>query len=248
MNPFSIGITTFSLRYSFLPDLLCQIRKYVSNPITIVINGEKDGAFDETYRMEMLSLCSEYPSIYPIFFQEMRGLSKLWNTAVIHSVQNDVLLLNDDITINDGSVFDETNRIISDPAFSGITRINGSFSHFVVRKSVLDDLCYFDERLLGFGEEDGDITYRMLNQGRVVGNADAGGLVNHVSNVRHEHVIPGIGKYSNFNRSFVYGQKYQPSNEPSAYQGMFDTKMSQRIGNESQYPYESFFQAHKDRV
>ena len=58
----------------------------------------------------------------------------------------------------------------------------------------MDKIGYFDERLLGFGEEDGDITYRLLKVGVDVGNMSISNVRNIVSEVRHDHIKSGIGK------------------------------------------------------
>ena len=108
----------------------------------------------------------------------------------------------------------------------------------------MENVGYFDERLLGFGEEDGDITYRLLKMGIHVGNIAVNGLINIVSDVRHDHVVAGIGKYSNFNREFVYNYKYKPDNT-SQIKGMFDSPMAEALNNETQYPYEKFFRSNK---
>jgi predicted glycosyltransferase involved in capsule biosynthesis len=125
--------------------------------------------------------------------------------------------------------------------------MNSSFSHFIVNKKVIDLIGYFDERLLGFGEEDGDITYRLLKNGINVNNIMVDGLVNIVSNVRHDSVVPGIGKYSKFNRDFIYNQKYRPDiNSPL--KGLFDTPMKQKLDDLSLYPYERFFIENKGQL
>ena len=95
MNNFDIGITTFSLRYDFVESLVKSIRTLgIDNNIFLCINGEKDSNFSEEYRQKILSLCLNYKNVFPIFFVETRGLSKMWNTLLIHSTKEDVLLLN----------------------------------------------------------------------------------------------------------------------------------------------------------
>lgn len=247
INDFTIGITTFSKRLNFASTLVSQIRQHVNNKIILVINGEKNGEFNEEYRQSILNLCVQYPNIFPVFFIETRGLSKMWNTAVIVSDTDNVLILNDDIEIHSKDIFDSVSNIIRSEDYTGIMRMNGSFSHFVVNKSVIHKIGYFDERLLGFGEEDGDIVYRMLQINSDVGNINVNGVVNIVSNVRHDHIKPGIGKYSNFNRQFIYQEKYK-SNNNSPYKGMFDTPMDIILENKNQYPYEKFFRDNKNNL
>ncbi len=244
---YTIAITTFSKRYDFIVKLISQIRSFTNKPIVISINGEKDAKFDEDYRRKMLELCSKYENVFPTFFLETRGLSKMWNTALIMSYHENVLMLNDDIEILSSNIFDVTETHIKSELFTGLTKLNGSFSHFIVNKKLMDTVGYFDERLLGFGEEDGDITYRLLKIGVNVNNIPVRDVINIISNVRHEHVKSGIGKYSEFNRQFIYNEKYVP-NMNSHYRGMFDTPMDQKLEDNNQYPNEKFFSENKGKL
>jgi hypothetical protein len=244
MENYTIAITTFSKRYKFISKLIPQIREHKDNKIFVIINGEKDGHFDEEYRVNILKLCMENTNVFPIFYVETRGLSKMWNTALVASDIDNMLILNDDIEILTRDIFDKTHNHILSDKYHGLTKMNGSFSHFIVNKPLMENVGYFDERLLGFGEEDGDITYRLLKMGIHVGNIAVNGLINIVSDVRHDHVVAGIGKYSNFNREFVYNYKYKPDNT-SQIKGMFDSPMAEALNNETQYPYEKFFRSNK---
>lgn len=244
MSEFTISITTFSKRFNFIEKLIEQIRTYCNNKIIVIINGEKDGDFDNDYRKKILLLCQKYDDVYPIFFIETRGLCKLWNTGLIFSDKENVLLLNDDIEIKSSELFNKVSEHINSKDYLGLTRINNSFSHFIVNKTLIDKLGYFDERLLGFGEEDGDIVYRLLKLNIPLVNIYSNGVINIISDVRHEHIKKGIGKYSSFNREFIYTKKYSPNSE-SNIRGMFDTPMIQLIKDVNQYPYETFFKENK---
>lgn len=247
MNDFAIAITTFSKRFDFVSKLISQIRIHNLNKIYLVINGEKDGNFNEDYRNNILNLCINNSFIYPIFFTEIRGLSKLWNTAIIASDVDNILVLNDDIEILSGDIFSKTSSLIREDSYTGLCKINGSFSHFVVNKVLIDKMGYFDERLLGFGEEDGDITYRFLKNNIHVGDMRCSDVINIVSQVRHDDIKPGIGKYSHFNRSFIMNEKYR-MNTNSRLQGMFDYPVDQVLDDSNLYPYERFFRKNKNNL
>jgi hypothetical protein len=244
---YTIGITTFSKRISFLENLIPQIRNYVDNPIIIVVNGEKDGKNNNEYMDKVFDLCKNYKQIYPTFFLETRGLSKMWNTILINSYYDNVLLLNDDIEILSGEIFEITKRLTEHSNIDGIYKLNSSFSHFITSKTVMNNVGYFDERLLGFGEEDGDITHRLLRNNMSVIPLNVNGVHNIVSELRHDHISAGIGKYSKFNRDFVYNKKYTP-NEIGGVKGMFDTPMVEVLKCENQYPYETFFRENKSNL
>jgi hypothetical protein len=249
-NNFDIGITTFSLRYNFVENLISKIRNFgINNNIFLCINGEKDSNFDEEYRKKILNLCSSYQNIFPIFFVEVRGLSKLWNTLLIHSTKDDILLLNDDIDLFTDNIFESVSIHIESENYFGLSKINGTFSYFVVNKNLIDELGYFDERLLGFGEEDGDITYRLIeNKNKNVFDIQVNGAHNIISDIRHNHISPGIGKYSLFNRKFAFESKYHCHNSKSGIIGMFGVPCDKVLEDVNLYPYEKFFKENKNNL
>jgi hypothetical protein len=249
-NNFDIGITTFSLRYDFVENLINKIRELgVDNNIILCINGERNGKFKEEYRKKILNLCLSHSNVFPVFFVEMRGLSKMWNTLLIHSSKDDILILNDDISIFNSNIFDVVSDHIESQYYFGLSKINGTFSYFVGNKNLIQDLGYFDERLLGFGEEDGDITYRMIEKKDTnVYNLNVQGVHNIVSDIRHEDVKSGIGKYSFFNRDFTFNQKYNCNDAKSGISGMFGMVCDKVMIDENQYPYEKFFRENKEKL
>lgn len=238
---YSIGITTFSKRYNFIETLIHQIRKFTNKRVIITINGELHSNFDDDYRKKILKLCLSYDNIYPIFFIEQRGLSKMWNTLLIHSDKDNMLLLNDDIEILNGEIFNELNTINE----IKLCKINNSFSHFIVNRKLIYDIGWFDERLLGFGEEDGDIVYRLMERGINISNIDVGGIINIVSNVRHD-IINGVGKYSKFNRDYMFNEKYKKGN--SKISGMFGVNHIKNIEDINTNPLEKFFWDNKIKL
>ncbi len=249
-NNFDIGITTFSLRFDFVKTLVNKIREIgVGNNIFLCINGEKDSIFDEVFRKKILDLCLQHSNVYPIFFVETRGLSKMWNTLIIHSTKEDILILNDDIDLVNDNMFRVVSNHIDSPEYYGLSKINNTFSYFVINKDLIDELGYFDERLIGFGEEDGDITYRMINKkGKDVFILNVQGVYNIVSDIRHEHIKPGIGKYSWFNRNFTFTEKYNCQNATSGISGMFGMVCDPILPDENLYPYEKFFKKNKHNL
>ena len=248
MNNFDIGITTFSLRYDFVESLVKSIRTLdVDNNIFLCINGEKDSNFSEEYRQKILTLCLNYTNVFPIFFVETRGLSKMWNTLLIHSTKDDLLLLNDDINVTSNNMFEVVSTHIKTPEYFGLSIINNTFSFFVVNKKFVDELGYFDERLLGFGEEDGDIMYRLNKQkGKRVFRLNAGGIENIVSDIRHEHIKSGMGKYSFFNRDYIFNQKYKCNGD--IYFFPEEIECDQLLDDIQLYPYEKFFIENKNNL
>ena len=247
-NNFDIGITTFSLRFDFVKNLVKSIRNLgVTNNILIAINGEENSNFDEDYRKKILNLCSEFPNIFPIFFIETRGLSKMWNTIVIHATKENVLILNDDINITTDNIFNTVSNHIETPEYFGLSIINNTFSFFVINKDFLNQINYFDERLLGFGEEDGDVMFRVKkHRGSSVFRLNVSGVENIVSDIRHTYIKNGIGKYSLFNREYIFNQKYKCNG--NIYYFPEGIECEQNIENPQQYPFEKFFKENKNKL
>jgi hypothetical protein len=232
----TIGITTFEYRFEkyFVP--LMQSLKMCGHEVLVAVNGEHKQPFNEPYRHKVLCLLADCPTVYPIFFPTFRGLSKLWNTLVIHASNEKVLLLNDDVMV-------EPQALANVDALDETTIINNSFSHWLVTKQELDAVGYFDERLLGIGEEDGDFMHRYIRAfNREMPRAQIHGIHNfsaqnndyRPTNIRNR---PGM-RYSQFNREMVYEQKYRRG---GYVRGMFDTVMEEVSPCERQYPYERFF-------
>ena len=161
--PLSVGITTFKARLEayFVP-LVTQLRRCNADlAIIVAVNGEHNMAFDEDYRRDVLAFISEQPGVFPILFPRFRGISKLWNTILVHATHTHVLMLNDDIMVTDTKFADRIRKCIR--RNKGRTfLINRSWSHYVVNREEIDALGYFDERLLGIGEEDGDMAWRYM--------------------------------------------------------------------------------------
>lgn len=245
-NNFDIGITTFSLRYNFLESLVKEIRNLgVENNILICVNGEKNSVFDDEYRRKVLNLCLSHVNVYPIFFIETRGLSKMWNTIIIHSSKDNILMLNDDINITNNNIFEVTSNHIDSKEYFGLSIINNTFSFFIINKKFINELGYFDERLIGFGEEDGDIGFRIRKKyDRKISRVNAAGLENIVSDIRHNHIKPGIGKYSLFNRDFIFNHKYKCNGDIYFFPDEIECECV--LPDEQLYPYEKYFMENKN--
>ena len=248
----SVGITTFEARFDryFVP-LLKRIREYTDNEIVVAINGENNRPFSEEYRTNILRCIAEYKNVYPIFFPQFRGLSKLWNTLAIHATHDHVLMLNDDIMIEStGFMKDICNAINRNEGKSFL--INRSWSHFLINRNELDALGYFDERLLGIGEEDGDMTWRYIKQfGETISSYKIKGFENFAEETVRSYKPTNIQthsgtKYSLFNRKFIHEEKYSPVDV--GIQGMFDTAVIMKDPGEKQYPHEYFFRLRRGEL
>ena len=107
---------------------------------------------------------------------------------------------------------------------------------------------FFDERLLGLGEEDGDFFWRYHEKfNREIPNLDIGLIDNIHSDVTDDGYLKGIRTASKFNREFIKKQKYKDILF-GGYKGMFDKRVKKILPDETQYPYEKFYLENKDRL
>ena len=248
----TIGITTFEHRFDryFVP-LLDRIREHAENEIVVAINGEHERAFGEEYRRRMLECLARHPNVYPVVFPRFRGLSKLWNSIVVHATGDYILMLNDDIMIErTGFLEDVCSALRRNGGRTFL--INRSWSHFVVSRTEIDELGYFDERLLGIGEEDGDMTWRYTERfGSAIPSVKIRGFVNYAEETVRTYKPVNIEthsgtKYSLFNRRFMFAEKYEAS--PDGIKGMFDEPVVLKDPGKDQYPNERFYRFRKKEL
>jgi glycosyltransferase involved in cell wall biosynthesis len=215
---YSITIQTYVHRFEpYFKPLLARVHKQRPNIEKLVfVNGQHKEKFDETYRREMLQYASYFSNTFLLMSPIVRGCSFMWNNSINYTSGKYVLVLSDDVIILDG-FFDEfeamlaKNHELGDESF----RINYHWGHFCIyRQDVLDKdnrVGYFDERLIGFGEEDGDWMWRYQDRyNRHMRNY----LTDKLPYNTDEKCLPGkntrplkLGdkdsKYSAFNREFM---------------------------------------------
>lgn len=241
---YSIVITTFDRRFeSYFKPLMQDIHNQNISPpneIIVMINGPHRSDFNQKYRREILTFVSDYENVYPTMFPNFQSLSKLWNRGILTAQHDMVLVLNDDLRIAP-EFFELLAQEIA--SHSKTFRINGSFSHYVAFKPELVEVGFFDERLLGIGEEDGDFAWRYYKKyGREVSSVN----IPHINNIQSDIADPGFNKgirnYSKFNREFILNVKYKKS--IFGHKGMFDNKVVQQLEDLPQYPYENFYRTY----
>ena len=207
MNDISIGIVTFKERKELIKELVRRIRLTVPETVDIIlaINGNNEEEMPDDYRTEMLDLAKQYKNIYPIFCPEFKGLSKLWNNLVIFSKTKYNFILCDDITWANPNIYNEIINHINSTKQEFFT-INGGFSHFVCTKDILHKIGYFDERLCGFGEEDGDMHLRHIKKmGHDIPKLTIYGIYNNSAyNLKNKKIETHQDNKPRFNRELMY--------------------------------------------
>lgn len=247
---YTIGITTFDNRFEkYFTPLLKSIKKYNREiEVIVAINGNLNKGFNQKYRREILQFLSDYENVYPIFFTEFRSLSKMWNTILVHSSCDNILLLNDDITIQK-NFWTYFNDAILGPEKS--FTINKSWSHVYLDRREIAHIGWFDERLLGLGEEDGDMQWRYEKNYKVkFGNFYIPFILNHVEMNDCDQEFQkteNSKKYSSFNLNFIR-QKYTVDEINGEAHGLFKNKIICKNENINQYPYEEFYWENRNKI
>lgn len=260
MSNITIGITTFKHRFErYFKPLIRQIRSQSEVEIIVYVNAQYGQEFDEEYRSEMLRFISEHKNIFPVFAPHFKGLSKMWNTIIVNSSNSDIMILNDDVSVNPGFI-QEIERLTAQAKTS--FRINGSFSHFVVSREEVFRVGFFDERLIGLGEEDGDWCFRFeRHYQKHLPSYMTNGIVSYsvkkdaeLEADAKDEVTPCNLKYVRWNSDWIFANKYDTENESLAISqgfpadgrgGMFGKPVAMRECEKMDfYPAEEFFWKH----
>lgn len=248
---YSIAITTFDKRFEeFLVPLITNIK--LERPeveIIITANGSCRAAFNEDYRRALLAFLASHSNCFPVVFPTFQSLAKMWNRGILNASKEQVLVLNDDLHIPAGTAngfFDQLEQALV--AKQGTFKINGSFSHYMICKSDLIDVGFFDERLLGLGEEDGDFFWRFHEKfGKEIPSVTLPHIDNICSDIADDGYTKGIRTAAKFNRDYIKNTKYKES-LLGGYKGMFDKRVKKQIADEVQYPYEDFYRKNMNNV
>lgn len=251
MLEYSIVITTFDKRFEecLIPLINAIKSQRPLIEVIIMVNGRANDDFNEAFRENLLQFISKKYNCFPNIFTNFQSLAKMWNRGILSASNDHVLVLNDDITIQGErglGFFDALEGLLEHQ--DGTFKLNGSFSHFMITKSDLIQTGFFDERLLGIGEEDGDFVWRFYQTlGKDIPSLDIGFLENTGSDLADEGFKKGIRQYSKFNREFIQNHKYQRS-LLGGFKGMFDHRVKKILPDEKQYPYEDFYQKNKHKL
>ena len=246
---YSIGITTFDKRFDdFFKPLIRSIYDYNKDiEVVVMVNAPYNGVLNIQYKKEMLLFLSNYPNVYPHFSTEFRSLSKMWNNELIFSSNNFVLILNDDVSLLP-DFFNDLNKFIEQNKYKSF-KINGSWSHVLLNKFEINEVGWFDERLLGVGEEDGDMEFRWCKYyNDQFKSYSSNNILNHVDNSADTNIKKHSGsKYSKFNRDFIQ-KKYKIDFINGELYGMNEFPVLQHIQDEKQYPFEGHYWLNKNKL
>lgn len=191
-STFTLGITTYKERYeSYLKPLVKKlVYLFPDTPIIIAVNGYHNQAEQEEYLQEISDWVEPYQNVSLITYKAPQGLCKLWNQLVVNSVTDKVFLFNEDINLSTSFRDDLLRSNILNTEFG---LINGSYSHFMLNKSIVKKVGWFDERFPGIGYEDHDYEIRIVLAKKQVEHFKIRGIKN-------ERVVP---------KDWSYGEKHE---------------------------------------
>jgi hypothetical protein len=261
---YTIGITTFEHRFEkYFKPLIKQIKSTRPDlEVIVYINAQYGTGLDETYRKNILQFISEYDNICPLMTPHFKGLSKMWNNIIIHSSNNNVFVMNDDISL-EPTFFTQVDEVFKQTKSS--FRINSSFSHFHVNREEVFEVGFFDERLIGLGEEDGDWCFRWERHYQKNLPSLNTPFVKSFYYVKDENNSEGMekdtahSKYTPWNARWIFKNKYDPENTELALKqgfpadgrgGMYGKPVAIREDSIELdfYPAEKFFWEHIDEL
>lgn len=250
MSNITVSLVTFKERRPLINTLIPRLREFIPDDIDIIlaVNGNYDEPMPDDYRVNMLNLCKDYKNVYPLVCPDFMSLSKLWNTLVLFSKTEYNFIMTDDLVIKNPNVLTEVENYIQrtgEPFFT----INNGFSHFVLTKTFLHQIGYFDERLLAYGEEDGDLVHRYIKMfGRNVPTLAITNFYNGAAyNLRMKNAEMHVDNKPTINREIA---KIKYKDDPSGICGMNPTPISQTgiLEDYQQYPYENFVRNNRHNI
>ena len=128
-------------------------------------------------------------------------------------------------------------------------KINGSWSHVLLNKFEINEVGWFDERLLGVGEEDGDMEFRWCKYYNAKFKSYfSNNILNHVDDSADTNIKKHSGsKYSKYNRDFIQ-KKYKIDFTNGELHGMNEFPVLQTIDDDKQYPFEKYYWLNKNNL
>jgi len=205
-----IGITTYIDRYDlfFKPLYLSLKKMFPETNIYVAVNGFNDSKVQGRFLARLQNeLCQdEMMSNTFVLHDKPVGLTRLWNELLSQGNCKTTLILNDDLRI-----FPWFRTWIERKHWnSTISLINGTWSHFFLTKSILDEVGWFDEDFRGIGFEDMDYTARCAYQGITINNMRC----QYIKHLDHQPSRTSFDEQS----STLWGPKYSSINHDTFFQ------------------------------
>jgi hypothetical protein len=232
-----IVLTTFEKRFfsSALP-LIQQLRDAgIEHPIIVLINGNLDGNHDQDLRRKFISELAKFKNLGVVTNFRFSGISRHWNLGIQLLGTESVACLSDDLVVS-RHFKNELESVFDAVKVAGLVTIEG-FAAFAITRELIDEIGWFDERFLGFGEEDADYVWRYIKRFKKDPPRFKSFSLIHQSLQSRGDEVAGISKYSLFNLTWRE-TKYVENSEGIS--GLFDRPQIQRISDMDYHPMETF--------
>lgn len=207
--PYDIAVTTYIARYdTYFRSLFRQLLwLFPDRRILVVANGHHDRAPQEAYLARLRKLAARFPGVHLITHDEPVGLTRMWNDVLRASATGRTLVLNDDLYL---MAHFRSQLEASGLLGEGIATINGTWSHFLITREILDAVGWFDEGLTEIGYEDADYEVRLACRGIPLSRFQMNGLWSWEDQPSEYSYgsrleIPD-GKYSGKNRNYFFSK------------------------------------------
>lgn len=215
-SDYSIGVTTFLDRYNiFFKGLIKKlVYLFPDKEIIIAVNGHVKKAEHIKYLEDITDYTKKFNNVFLIKDVEPQGLSKLWNEIIKKSDSSKLLILNDDLKIAPSfrGDFERTNILQE-----RIAVINKTWGHYLISKSIIEQVGWFDENLLEIGGEDDDYCARLAMEGNPIKHFHIRSIANFSKALKvnsYGKDMTGESRYSAHNTDYLLNKKWVTSNEP----------------------------------
>lgn len=232
-----IVITTFEKRFfsSALP-LIQQLRDSgIDYPILVVINGNLDGNHNLDLRQKFISELAKFTNLGVATNFQFSGISRHWNLGIQLLGTESVACFSDDLIVS-RHFKSELESVFESVKVAGLITIEG-FAAFVITRNLIDEIGWFDERFLGFGEEDGDYVWRYIKRFKKDPPRFKSFSLIHQNLQSRGDEVAGVSKYSLFNLAWRK-TKYVENSEGIF--GCFTRPQIQKVSDMDYYPMETF--------
>lgn len=206
---YSIGVVTYVARFEkFLMPLIKQLAEvFPDREIICIVNGHHNELLQINYLKQVTAFLNQFPNVHYITYEKHQPLAKCFNWIALMSFAPRMLILNDDVSLNLLFRIEFEKNLIQNNNFFVI---NHSWSHFLISKDFIKEIGWFEERLLGTGQEDGDYHIRIVEKGKEVTKMVCHGIVNYVAPQENagwanisSKATSGTGKTSAVNDDFI---------------------------------------------
>ena len=135
-------------------------RWYPAIPKVVFVNGRKDNPEEQQQYLENIKkFLAPFSNIQVKYFEDFIAPTELWNKGLIAAPTEKVALLNDSVTVTGPFV---EQKMLAQP----FCKINNSFSNYIIAKSVIGKIGWFDQNFIaGASETDGDMEARIVLAG-----------------------------------------------------------------------------------